>query len=167
MDISLRNRRTVQGKEPGMSRFLSHRLIEETSDGPLTKEAYLASRNIQKSISRRIESIVNTLVATGGTEDSRENIDRTVREVLVSESLFHFLLDEERLPDYQGNCRIVYELEAFRIVVDIIPSACHDYVASSFIGDLLRWTESGGVLDTMEIGGGARTPLIYPSFTSR
>jgi hypothetical protein len=149
-----------------MDILLSHQLIEETNDVPLTKGGYLASPTIQRSISRRIESIVNILVATARTEDPGEkNIDRSVREALVSDSLFDFLIDEEQLPDYQGDYRIIYELDAFHIVVDIMPSACHDYCAFSFTGDLLRWTESGGVLDTMEVGGRARTPLIYLSLT--
>ena len=153
-------------EEASTSRFLSHRLTEDIIDAPLTREGYLASRNIQRSISRRIESIVNSLAATPANEDSGDiKIDRVVREAVVSESLFDFLLDDEQLPDYQGNNRIVYELEEYHIVVDIIPSACHDYCASSFTGDLLRWTESGGVLDNMEVGGGARTPLIYLSLT--
>lgn len=150
-----------------MPQFLSHRLTEDITNVPLTQEGYLASRTIQKSILTRIETIVRTLTTTAEpNNDSQDgSIDCVVRQYHISESLFDFLIEENHLPDYQGNSRITYELEAYHIVVGIMPSACHDYCASSFTGDLLRWTESGGVMDNMEVGGGARAPLIYLSLT--
>lgn len=150
-----------------MPQFLSNRLTKDITDVPLTQEGYLASQTIQRSILTRIETIVHMLTTTAEPNDDSQdiNINCVVRQSIISESLFDFLLEDDRLPDYQGNSRIGYELEAYNIVVGIMPSACHDYCASSFTGDLLRWTESGGVLDNMEVGGGARRPLIYLSLT--
>jgi hypothetical protein len=128
---------------------------------------YLQSRTVQKSIFSRIDTIVRTLTTTAEPDDDTQdnNFDCVVAQPLISESLFDFLVNSDRLPEYQGNSRIKYELDAGRLIVSIMPSVCHNYTANSFSIDLCRWTESGGVLDTLKIGGGACIPLIYLSLT--
>ena len=128
-----------------MPQFYSHRFTEELIEVPLTKDDYLASRTIQRSISTRIIAIVRQLLKTAEPLDDAEDkhIDCIVAEPLVSESLFDYLIDSDRLPDSEENKRIVYELVANRLVVGIIPSACHDYTAASFTEDLLSWPASG------------------------
>jgi hypothetical protein len=166
MDIIARQRRHVEGKK-GMPQFWSHQLTEGLTEAPLSQEDYLQSRAVQKSIISQIDTIVRALTTTTEPDDDTQenNIDCIVAQPLISESLFDFLVNSNRLPEYQGNSRIKYELAAYRLIVSIIPSACHDYTANSFSRDLCRWTESGGVLDTLEIGGGAWTLPIYLSLT--
>jgi hypothetical protein len=170
MDITTYNNRQRRHVRPpgGMPRFYSNRLTEELTQVPLTKDDYLASRTIQRSISIRITAIVHQLLKTAEPLDDTEDtdIDCIIAEPLVSESLFDYLIDSDRLPDSEGNKRIVYELVANRLVVGIMPSACHDYTAASFTEDLLLWAASGGVRGSLEIGHGACTPLIYLSLSS-
>jgi hypothetical protein len=87
-------------------------------------------------------------------EDDTEgcHIDCVVHEPLVSVSLFDFLIETNRLPEFCGGKRIIYQLVSNKLAVDIMPSLCHDTAAGSFTNDILRWSESGGVLDCLENG---------------
>jgi len=152
-----------------MTQFYFRRLTEERIEVPLTKEDCLRSRKIQRSISAGITAIVHRLLNTAEPFDDTEdtNIDCTIAEPLVSELLFDYLIDSDRLPDSEENKRIVYELVANQLVVSIsVPSACHNYTAASFTEDLLLWASSGGVRDSLQIGYGSCTPLIYLLLTS-
>ena len=161
MDITTHHNRQRRIVRPpgGMSQFYSHRLTEELIEVPLTKDDYLASHAIQRSISTRIIAIARQLLETAEPLDDTKDtdIDCIVAEPPVSESLFDYLIDSDRLPDSEENKRIVYELVANRLVVGIMPSACHDYIAASFTEDLLTWAASGGVRNSLKIGHGART----------
>ena len=84
---------------------------------------------------------------------------------LAFEKLFDFLIDTDRLPESYEESRVIYELDNYRILVGVIPSACHDYAAASFTEDLLFWAASGGVRNSLQIGHGARTPPICISLT--
>ena len=170
MDIITHDNRQRSHLRPlgGMPQFHSHQLTEELTQVPLTKDDYLASRTIQRSISTRITAIVYQLLKTAEPLDDTKDtdIDCIVAKPLVSESLFDYLMESDRLPDSEGNKRIVYELVANRLVVSIMPSACHDYTAASFTEDLLLWAASGGVRSSLEIGHGACTSLIHLTLTS-
>jgi len=162
-----RKRRIIRPPE-GMPQFYSHLLTEELANVPLTKAQYFASRALQRAISTRITAIIRELLQTTEPLDDTEDtdIDRIVAEPLVSEELFDYLIDNDRLQEFEGNNRVVYELLSNRLVVGVTPSACHGYTAASFTEDLLAWAASGGMRNSLKIGHGACIPLIYLLLTS-
>ena len=100
MDIATHHNRQRRIVRPpgGMPQFYSHRLTEELIEVPLTKDDYLASHAIQRSISTRIIAIARQLLETAEPLDDTEDtdIDCIVAEPLVSESLFDYLIDSDR-----------------------------------------------------------------------
>ena len=151
-----------------MPQFYSHRLIEDVTEDPLTIEDYLGSRRTQRLIVAQITAIADLLAKTPETEDDTKDcdIDCVVHEPLVSVHLFDFLIETNHLPEFAGGKRIIYQLVSNKLIVEIMPSLCHDNTAGSFTNDLLRWSESGGVLDCLENGLGGCTTLLYLSLTS-
>jgi hypothetical protein len=104
----------------------------------LTTEQYLGSRNIQRAIFNNINIIANSLTNTpeSPTDGEEKTINPVVDNSLVSGSLFNFLL-QDRLPETAaGGKEIIYELLDTKIVMRVMPSACHDYTAASFTEDL-------------------------------
>ena len=149
-------------------KFYSHRLIEDVRVDPLTIEDYLSSRRAQRLIIGQVTAIADLLAKTPEAEDDTKNcdIDCVVHEPLISVPLFDFLIENNRLPEFGGGKRIIYQLLSYKLAVDIIPSLCHDNAAGSFTNDILRWSESGGFLDCLENGLGGGTTLLYLSLTS-
>jgi hypothetical protein len=143
----------------GMAYLYCHSLTEEPNAVLLTTEAYRSSRSIQRSLQARIAAIVHQLSSNpeplGDTENT--DIDYVVAEPFLSDSLFDYLIDYNRLPESDGEKRIVYELVANQLVVGIRPGMCHDFAVGSFIEDLLRWAASGDVTESLRIGMGACT----------
>ena len=135
---------------------------------PFTIEDYLGSRRAQRLIITQVTAIADLLAKTPEAEDETKDcdIDSVVHEPLVSVPLFDFLIETNRLPEFGGGKRIIYQLVSNKLAVDIMPSLCHDSAAGSFTNDLLRWSESGGVLDCLENGLGGGTTLLYLSLTS-
>lgn len=154
----------------GMRKSYTPRLNEESiAEIGLTKEQYLDSQSIQRILLKRINAIADNLANTPEPPDDTDdtNIESVVADPLVSEPLFDFLIQEDRLPETAAaDKQIIYELLNNRIVVRVMPSACHNYTAASFTEDLLFWAASGGVRNTLKIGHGARTQLIYLLLTS-
>jgi hypothetical protein len=149
-------------------KFYSHRLIEGVMENPLTIEDYLGSRRAQRLIASQVAAIADLLAKTpeAGDDTKHRDIDRVVHGPLVSVPLFDFLIETNRLPEFGGGKRIIYQLVSNKLAVDIMPSLCHDNAAGSFTNDLLRWSESGGFLDCLENGLGGCTSLLYLSLTS-
>ena len=151
----------------GVPLFHSLWLSVDVIDAHMTQDQYLASSKTQRSILSQITAIIHKLSTTPEPSDDSNvtNIDCFVSVPLVSEKLFDFLIDNDRLPESYEGGRIVYELDDYRILVGVVPSACHDYAAASFTEDLLFWAASGGVRNSLQIGHGARTPPICLSLT--
>ena len=169
MDNTNKRNRNKHGRPTGagVPPFHSLWLTQDVIDAPMTKDKYLESRNTQRSILSQISAIAHKLSTTPEPSDDSyvTNIDCFVSVPLVSEKLFDFLIDNDRLPESYEGGRIVYELDDYRILVGVVPSACHDYAAASFTEDLLFWAASGGVRNSLQIGHGARTPPICISLT--
>jgi hypothetical protein len=64
---------------------------------------------------------------------------------------------------FSGGKRIIYQLDANKLAIEIIPSFCHDTAAGAITHDLLRWAESGGAVDCLDICLGGGTTLPYPA----
>ena len=131
------------------------------TEDPLTIEDYLGSRRAQRLIVAQVTAIADLLAKTPEAEDDMTDcdIDCVIHEPLVSVPLFDFLIETNRLPEFSDGKRIIYQLVSNKLAVDIMPSLCHDNAAGSFTNDLLRWSESGGVLDCLENGLGGGTTL--------
>jgi hypothetical protein len=149
-------------------KFCSHQLIEDVTEALLTIEDFLGSRRVQRLIIAQVTTIAELLAQTPAAEDDayNRNIDCVVSEPLVSVSLFEFMIDTNRLPEFGCGKRIIYQLVSNHLKIDIMPSLCHDNAAASFTNDLLRWSESGGVLDCLENGLAGCTIPLYLSLTS-
>jgi hypothetical protein len=78
-------------------------------------------------------------------------INPVIHEPLLTVSLFDFLIERNRLPEFSGGQRIIYQLEANQLVVQVMPPFCDDTVAAALTSDLVRWAESGGAIDCLEI----------------
>jgi hypothetical protein len=130
----------------------------------LTLEEYLGSRSAQRLLISEVTTIASLLSNTPEPEDDKEvaEIDCVIREPRVSVALFDYLIESGRLPETDGaKGRIVYGLTSNKLVVNIVPSACHDYAAGSFTTDLMLWAASCGVLDSLDLGLGSCTLSIH------
>jgi hypothetical protein len=166
MDVATHdNHPRTEGTPPsgGMAYLSSNPLTEEPNAVLLTTEAYRSSRPVQRSLKSQIAAIVHQLSSTPEPLDDAEStdIDCVIAEPRISDSLFDYLIDYDRLSESDGDKRIVYELVANRLVVGIRPGMCHDFAVGSFIAHLMRWTASGGVTESLRIGmGGCMTPRL-------
>jgi len=153
-----RNKPIPQGMPPIL---LAHPLMQ----GVLTVEDNLDSRRAQSSIAARVRAIADRLANMPEPYDDTTSchIDCTVHQPLLSVSLFDFLIERNQLPEFEGGKRIKYQLASNQLVVHVVPSFCHHSAAGSFASDLFRWSESGGVIDCLEMGLGGATTLHYRS----
>ena len=140
-------------------------LIEGLTDDPLTVEDYLDSRRAQRSLVAQVTAIADCLSTTPEDDDPRY-IDSVVHEPLLSVPLFDFLIEMNRLPEFSGGKRIIYQLDANKLAIEIMPSFCHDTAAGAITHDLLRWAESGGTVESLDICLGGGTTLLFLSLTS-
>ena len=148
------------------TQFLTHGIADNTIG--LTREDYLSQRTLQITLRTRIEEVAKKIAVISESSEGDERINPIIEEYVISENLFDFLLEEERLPETINNKKIVYELVNYRLLVRVIPSACHEYTAACFNEDIFLWAASGGVTRSLRNGHGACTQLIMRlvNFTS-
>jgi hypothetical protein len=134
----------------------------------LTKEDYLSQKTLRITLTRRIEEVAKTIVDITESSEGDRKINPIIEEYEISEDLFDFLLEDEWLPETIGNRKIVYELVNYRLLVRVMSSAYHEYIAGCFDEDFFLWAASGGVARTLRHGIGACTQLIMRlvNFTS-
>ena len=162
---NMRRRKIGIESTPG-TQFLSHWITDNTIG--LTREDYLCQRSLQIALRTRIEEVAKKIAAISESSEGHQRINPIIEEYVISEKLFRFLLEEERLPETINNKKIVYELVNYRLLVRVMPSACHEYTAACFNEDIFLWAASGGVTRSLRNGNGACTQLILRlvNFTS-
>jgi hypothetical protein len=121
----------------GVTHFYSHRLTEAPID-VLTTSQYTSSRSIPGPFLRRVESVIKELSTTPEAHnDNVPSINRIIKEPLLSVELFdHLVL--YKLPLSTSRYKVKYELLDYHLVVNIIPSFCHDFTAAAITEDLGR-----------------------------
>lgn len=156
----------VKPVRAGMPRLYSHWLIGGVTDEALTVEDYLDSRRAQRSLVTQVTAIAERLSSTPEDDDNTVHFDSVVHDPRLSVPLFDFLTETHRLPEFSGGKRIIYQLDANELAVEIMPSFCHDTAAAAITSDLLRWAESGGAVECLDICLGSGTILPFPSLIS-
>jgi hypothetical protein len=134
---------------------------------PLTVEEYLHSHRAQQLLVEHVVAIADVPANTPEEDDIDAQglgVDCIIHNPLISVPLFDFVIETSRLPDFASGKKIIYELVSNKISVQVRPSICHDVAAAAIINDLIRWSESGGGLDCLEILRGGTT-LRYLSLT--
>ena len=126
---------------PG-TQFLSHGIADNMIG--LTREDYLRQRTLQITLRTCIEEVAKKIAVLSESNEGDERINPIIEEYVISENLFDFLLEEEWLPEIINNKKIVYELVNYRLLVRVMPSACHEYTAACFNEDIFfvgceRW----------------------------
>jgi hypothetical protein len=126
----------------------------------LTREDYLSQRTLRITLTRRIQEVAKKIVDITESSEGDKRINPIIEEYEISEDLFVFLVEEERLPEAISNRKIVYELVNYRLLVRVMPSVCHEYTLGCFDEDIFFWAASDGVGRTLRHGIGACTQLI-------
>ena len=124
------------------TQFLPHGIADNTIG--LTREGYLSQRTLQITLRIRIEEVAQKISAISESSEGDERINPIIEEYVISENLFDFLLEEEWLPETINNKKIVYELVNYRLLVRVMPSACHEYTAVCFNEDIFVGCERWG-----------------------
>jgi hypothetical protein len=112
-----------------------------------------------------IEEIIDIATRLANTAEPSHagqatHIPSLVDSPRVSAELFDYLIGNNQLPTEVEGCRIVYELDRYRIKVQVVPSGCHDAAAESFMEDFILWNNSGGQRGWLQpLGGGSTTPV--------
>jgi hypothetical protein len=54
------------------------------------------------------------------------------------------------VPDSVNGCRVKYDLDRYRLPVQVIPSGRGDAIETSILSDFVQWTDSDGQRNNME-----------------